>query len=126
MRSEVVLQVLGYRERRRRVLGEGSGSSDECGHLLEFIPCEDPVCFQWRVEDEGECVPNEGTCGSGSRSQTVACVNSEVDSSSLLQQTYTLKAVLMQSDKLLIGNIIKLLPSGFTGLVKSLKMCLAF
>ncbi|XP_060733030.1 thrombospondin type-1 domain-containing protein 7B [Tachysurus vachellii] len=67
----------GYRERRRRVLGEGSGSSDDCGHLLEFIPCEDPVCFQWRVGDERKCVANEGTCGSGSRSQTVACVNSE-------------------------------------------------
>lgn len=68
---------IGYRERRRRVMGDGSGSSKDCGHLVEFVPCEDPVCFQWRVEEEGACMPNEGTCGSGSRSQTVACVNSE-------------------------------------------------
>ncbi|KAF4086545.1 hypothetical protein AMELA_G00084780 [Ameiurus melas] len=66
----------GYRERRRRVMGDGSGSSKDCGHLVEFVPCEDPVCFQWRVVDEGACMPNEGTCGSGSRTQQVACVNS--------------------------------------------------
>lgn len=59
------------------MLGEGSGSSKDCGHLVEFIPCEDPVCFQWHVGDEGACVPNEGSCGSGSRNQTVTCVNSE-------------------------------------------------
>ncbi|XP_046701231.1 thrombospondin type-1 domain-containing protein 7B isoform X2 [Silurus meridionalis] len=67
----------GYRERRRRVLGEGSGISIDCGHVLEFIPCEDPVCFQWRVEDEGACRANEGTCGSGVRRRSVTCVNSE-------------------------------------------------
>lgn len=59
------------------MLGEGSGSPTDCGHLVEFVPCEGPVCFQWRLEDDGGCIPNEGTCGSGRRAQTVTCIDSK-------------------------------------------------
>ncbi|XP_036432693.1 thrombospondin type-1 domain-containing protein 7B [Colossoma macropomum] len=67
----------GFRQRRRQVLGEGSTNTESCPHLLEAIPCEDPVCFEWQVQSEGVCVPTKGTCGSGTRTQTVACVNSQ-------------------------------------------------
>ncbi|XP_062861779.1 thrombospondin type-1 domain-containing protein 7B, partial [Trichomycterus rosablanca] len=70
-------QRKGYRERRRNVLEEGSGSWRYCEHLVEFMSCEDPVCFTWWIQDEGVCVPREGTCGPGSRTQTVACINSK-------------------------------------------------
>ncbi|KTF93859.1 hypothetical protein cypCar_00012263, partial [Cyprinus carpio] len=66
----------GYRQRRREVLEEGSGT-ESCAHLLESMPCEDPVCFLWQVQSEGACVPTEGNCGNGTRTQTVACVNSQ-------------------------------------------------
>ncbi|XP_066542938.1 thrombospondin type-1 domain-containing protein 7B [Hoplias malabaricus] len=69
----------GFRLRRRRVLGESSSDSEACPHLLEAVPCEDPVCFQWKVRSDGSCVPSDRTCGPGSRNQTVACVNSEGD-----------------------------------------------
>uniref|UniRef100_A0A3B1IIX4 Thrombospondin type-1 domain-containing protein 7A n=1 Tax=Astyanax mexicanus TaxID=7994 RepID=A0A3B1IIX4_ASTMX len=70
----------GFRQRRRKLLGEESVNTESCPHLLEAIPCEDPVCFQWRVLAEGVCVPKAGSCGSGSRTQTVACVNSQGES----------------------------------------------
>ncbi|XP_035379499.1 thrombospondin type-1 domain-containing protein 7B isoform X3 [Electrophorus electricus] len=66
----------GYRQRRRQVLGEGSGNTENCGHLLESVPCEAPACFLWRVQAEGVCMSRDGTCGHGSRNHTVACVNS--------------------------------------------------
>ncbi|KAI2660548.1 Thrombospondin type-1 domain-containing protein 7B [Labeo rohita] len=66
----------GYRQRRREVLEEGSGT-ESCAHLLESMPCEDPVCFLWQVQFEGTCVPRKGNCGNGTRTQTVACVNSQ-------------------------------------------------
>ncbi|KAK1789123.1 hypothetical protein P4O66_015074, partial [Electrophorus voltai] len=66
----------GYRQRRRQVLGEGSGNTENCGHLLESVPCEAPTCFLWRVQAEGVCMSRDGTCGHGSRNHTVACVNS--------------------------------------------------
>ncbi|KAI4901072.1 hypothetical protein NFI96_002206, partial [Prochilodus magdalenae] len=54
-----------------------SGSTESCPHLLEAIPCEDPVCFEWQVQSEGACVPKEGTCGTGNRTQTMVCANSQ-------------------------------------------------
>ncbi|ROL52339.1 Thrombospondin type-1 domain-containing protein 7B [Anabarilius grahami] len=66
----------GYKQRRREVLEEGSGT-ENCAHLLESMPCEDPVCFLWQVLFESACVPSTGNCGNGTRTQTVACVNSQ-------------------------------------------------
>lgn len=58
------------------MLEEGSGT-DNCVHLLESMPCEDPVCFQWHVQSESACVPSNGNCGNGTRTQIAACVNSQ-------------------------------------------------
>ncbi|XP_052004347.1 thrombospondin type-1 domain-containing protein 7B-like [Xyrauchen texanus] len=66
----------GFRQRRREVLEKGSGT-ENCAHLLESMPCEDPVCFLWKVHFEGACVPSNGNCENGTRTQTVACVNSQ-------------------------------------------------
>lgn len=58
------------------MLEEGSGT-ESCAHLLESMPCEDPVCFLWQVQSEGACVPYEGNCGNGTMTQIVACINSQ-------------------------------------------------
>ncbi|XP_041940176.1 thrombospondin type-1 domain-containing protein 7B isoform X1 [Alosa sapidissima] len=67
----------GFRQRSRQVLAEAGSESDGCPHLLESMPCEDPVCFQWRVTSEGVCIPTEGACGPGVANQTVVCVSAE-------------------------------------------------
>ncbi|XP_076852681.1 thrombospondin type-1 domain-containing protein 7B-like, partial [Brachyhypopomus gauderio] len=68
--------TLGYRHRRRRVLGEASGDPESCGHLVESTPCDHASCFLWHVQAVGLCVSRDGTCGHGIRNQTVTCVNS--------------------------------------------------
>uniref|UniRef100_A0A6Q2XA47 Thrombospondin type-1 domain-containing protein 7A n=1 Tax=Esox lucius TaxID=8010 RepID=A0A6Q2XA47_ESOLU len=67
----------GFRQRRRQVLWEPLGVPESCPHLLESIPCEDPICYMWRVETGGRCIPSSGTCGPGSVAQRRVCVNDQ-------------------------------------------------
>lgn len=67
----------GFRQRRREVLWEFSSPPETCPHLVESIPCEDPVCYLWQVQQEGRCSPTKGACGPGSAVQNVTCVSAE-------------------------------------------------
>ncbi|XP_039613314.1 thrombospondin type-1 domain-containing protein 7B isoform X2 [Polypterus senegalus] len=67
----------GFRFRRRRVIQEPTGISDSCPHLVEFIPCEDPICYQWHVTEKHPCEPNKDTCGQGTQKQNVVCKDIE-------------------------------------------------
>ncbi|XP_024919574.1 thrombospondin type-1 domain-containing protein 7B [Cynoglossus semilaevis] len=67
----------GFRQRRREVLWEVKGSAEPCPHLVESVPCEDPACFLWQVQEGGGCVLSGQTCGPGSVVQNVSCVNVE-------------------------------------------------
>uniref|UniRef100_A0AAQ6I9L7 Thrombospondin type-1 domain-containing protein 7A n=1 Tax=Anabas testudineus TaxID=64144 RepID=A0AAQ6I9L7_ANATE len=67
----------GFRQRRREVLWESSGSVETCPHLVESIPCEDPACYVWQVQHEGTCIPTKSSCGPGTAIQNVTCVSIE-------------------------------------------------
>ncbi|XP_026503553.1 thrombospondin type-1 domain-containing protein 7B [Terrapene carolina triunguis] len=66
----------GFRMRQRQVIMEPIGMSQSCPHLVESIPCEDPMCYQW-VISEGVCVPDHGKCGHGNRILTAICKNNK-------------------------------------------------
>ncbi|XP_019378020.1 PREDICTED: thrombospondin type-1 domain-containing protein 7B [Gavialis gangeticus] len=66
----------GFRMRKRHVVAEPIGTSGDCPHLIESIPCEDPMCYQWAIS-EGMCVPDHGRCGHGNRVVKAVCKNSE-------------------------------------------------
>uniref|UniRef100_A0A3P8SWS5 Thrombospondin type 1 domain containing 7B n=1 Tax=Amphiprion percula TaxID=161767 RepID=A0A3P8SWS5_AMPPE len=66
-----------FRQRRREVLWESSSTPGTCPHLTEFIPCEDPACYRWQVQQEGRCIPAEGSCGPGTAVQNVTCVSTK-------------------------------------------------
>uniref|UniRef100_A0A3B4YAH4 Thrombospondin type-1 domain-containing protein 7A n=1 Tax=Seriola lalandi dorsalis TaxID=1841481 RepID=A0A3B4YAH4_SERLL len=68
-----------FRQRKRKVLWESSSSPETCPHLVESVPCEDPTCYLWQVQQEGSCIPNKGSCGPGTAVQNVTCVSSEDD-----------------------------------------------
>ena len=60
------------------MLWESSSSPPEtCPHLVESIPCEDPTCYLWQVQQEERCVPTQKACGPGSAVQNVTCVRAE-------------------------------------------------
>uniref|UniRef100_A0A672IR05 Thrombospondin type-1 domain-containing protein 7A n=1 Tax=Salarias fasciatus TaxID=181472 RepID=A0A672IR05_SALFA len=59
----------GFRQRRRDVLWQTDSALGTCPHLTEFIPCEDPSCYLWQVDQEGGCIPNKSSCGPGSSAQ---------------------------------------------------------
>uniref|UniRef100_A0A671XNQ9 Thrombospondin type-1 domain-containing protein 7A n=1 Tax=Sparus aurata TaxID=8175 RepID=A0A671XNQ9_SPAAU len=59
----------GFRQRRREVLWESSSPLETCPHLVESVPCEDPVCYLWQVQQEGRCVPAKSPCGPGTAVQ---------------------------------------------------------
>ncbi|XP_039883311.1 thrombospondin type-1 domain-containing protein 7B isoform X1 [Simochromis diagramma] len=67
----------GFRQRRREVLWESSGTLGTCPHLTEFIPCDDPACYLWQVQQEGRCIPTKNSCGPGTAIQNVTCVNAK-------------------------------------------------
>lgn len=67
----------GFRQRRREVLWESSSSTETCPHLVESIPCEDPVCYLWQVQHEGTCIPSKSSCGPGTAVQNVTCISAE-------------------------------------------------
>ncbi|KAG7464148.1 hypothetical protein MATL_G00184190 [Megalops atlanticus] len=67
----------GFRQRRRLVLREPTGTSQSCPHLTESMPCEDPTCFLWRVTEEQPCTPKKEPCGPGTRNQSAICVHAQ-------------------------------------------------
>lgn len=67
----------GFRQRRREVLWESSSPPETCPHLVESIPCEDPTCYMWQVQQEERCIPSRKTCGPGSAVQNMTCVHAE-------------------------------------------------
>lgn len=68
--------LLGFRMRQRHVLMESTGPAGHCPHLVESVPCEDPVCYQWLVS-EGICIPDHGKCGLGHRILKAVCQDTQ-------------------------------------------------
>uniref|UniRef100_A0A663NAP1 Thrombospondin type 1 domain containing 7B n=1 Tax=Athene cunicularia TaxID=194338 RepID=A0A663NAP1_ATHCN len=64
----------GFRMRQRQVIVDPVGALADCPHLIESIPCEDPVCYEWIVS-EGICVTDHGKCGPGNRILKAVCKN---------------------------------------------------
>ncbi|XP_010085254.1 PREDICTED: thrombospondin type-1 domain-containing protein 7B-like, partial [Pterocles gutturalis] len=64
----------GFRMRQRQVIVDPVGTLAACPHLIESIPCEDPVCYEWIVS-EGVCVTHHGKCGPGNRVLKTTCKN---------------------------------------------------
>ncbi|NXN47599.1 THS7B protein, partial [Rhinoptilus africanus] len=64
----------GFRMRQRQVIVDPVGTLAGCPHLIESIPCEDPVCYEWIVS-EGICVTDHGKCGPGNRMLKAVCKN---------------------------------------------------
>ncbi|XP_014796606.1 PREDICTED: thrombospondin type-1 domain-containing protein 7B isoform X1 [Calidris pugnax] len=64
----------GFRMRHRQVIVDPVGTLTGCPHLIESIPCEDPVCYEWIVS-EGICVTEHGRCGPGNRMLKAVCKN---------------------------------------------------
>ncbi|NXC13134.1 THS7B protein, partial [Corythaeola cristata] len=64
----------GFRMRQRQVIVDPVGTLAVCPHLIESIPCEDPVCYEWIVS-EGICVTDHGKCGPGNRRLKAVCKN---------------------------------------------------
>lgn len=59
------------------MLWESSSPPETCPHLVESIPCEDPVCYLWQVQQEETCIPTKSSCGPGTAAQNVTCVSAE-------------------------------------------------
>ncbi|XP_061210326.1 thrombospondin type-1 domain-containing protein 7B isoform X2 [Neopsephotus bourkii] len=64
----------GFRMRQRQVIVDPVDTLADCPHLIESIPCEDPVCYEW-VVSEGICVTDHGKCGPGKRILKAVCKN---------------------------------------------------
>ncbi|XP_069894326.1 thrombospondin type-1 domain-containing protein 7B [Dipodomys merriami] len=62
----------GFKMRQRHVLMESTGPMGHCPHLVESVPCEDPMCYQWLVS-EGICISDHGKCGPGHRILKAVC-----------------------------------------------------
>ncbi|XP_070435726.1 thrombospondin type-1 domain-containing protein 7B isoform X1 [Equus przewalskii] len=66
----------GFRMRQRHVLMESTGPAGRCPHLVESVPCEDPMCYRW-LASEGICIPDHGKCGLGHRILKAVCQNDQ-------------------------------------------------
>ncbi|XP_030627616.1 thrombospondin type-1 domain-containing protein 7B [Chanos chanos] len=64
----------GFRFRTRSIIGESWSESENCNHVTESMPCDDPVCLMWRLTPQGPCIPQEGACGPGTQEQNAECV----------------------------------------------------
>ncbi|XP_004626441.1 thrombospondin type-1 domain-containing protein 7B [Octodon degus] len=62
----------GFRTRQRHILMESTGPAGHCPHLVESVPCEDPMCYRWWAS-EGICIPDHGKCGMGHRILKAVC-----------------------------------------------------
>ncbi|XP_077303892.1 thrombospondin type-1 domain-containing protein 7B isoform X1 [Lithobates pipiens] len=55
----------GFKFRRRHVLLKSENIERSCPHLVESVPCDDPVCYKWAISGQLHCVPENGDCGHG-------------------------------------------------------------
>lgn len=58
------------------MLWASSSPLDVCPHLVESIPCEEPACYLWQVQ-QGKCTPNKSSCGPGTVVQSAKCISAE-------------------------------------------------
>ncbi|XP_073401660.1 thrombospondin type-1 domain-containing protein 7B isoform X1 [Dendrobates tinctorius] len=63
----------GFKFRRRQVVAEPKTAAGNCPHLVESVPCEDPVCHRWAVSGQLHCVPENGECGHGKYDINTTC-----------------------------------------------------
>ncbi|KFR14036.1 Thrombospondin type-1 domain-containing protein 7B, partial [Opisthocomus hoazin] len=70
----IPMQPASFRMRQRQVIVDPVGTLTACPHLVESIPCEDTVCYEWIVS-EGMCVTDHGKCGPGNRILKAVCKN---------------------------------------------------
>ncbi|KAG8547332.1 hypothetical protein GDO81_028527, partial [Engystomops pustulosus] len=40
----------GFKLRKRSITNEPTGGTGNCPHLVEAIPCEEPSCYDWRLD----------------------------------------------------------------------------
>ncbi|XP_053570076.1 thrombospondin type-1 domain-containing protein 7A [Bombina bombina] len=72
------LSKKGFKLRKRHITNEPTGGTGNCPHLIEAIPCEEPACYDWRLDKLEECIPDNGNkCGSGTQVPLVTCINSD-------------------------------------------------
>uniref|UniRef100_A0A6I8REG7 Thrombospondin type 1 domain-containing 7A n=1 Tax=Xenopus tropicalis TaxID=8364 RepID=A0A6I8REG7_XENTR len=68
----------GFKLRKRNITNEPTGGTGNCPHLVEAIPCEEPSCYDWRLDKLEECIPDNGNnCGAGTQVPVVTCINSD-------------------------------------------------
>ncbi|XP_075443351.1 thrombospondin type-1 domain-containing protein 7A [Ascaphus truei] len=68
----------GFKLRKRHITNEPSGGTGNCPNLIEAIPCEEPSCYDWRLDRLEECIPDNGNnCGTGTQVPVVTCINSD-------------------------------------------------
>ncbi|XP_068101989.1 thrombospondin type-1 domain-containing protein 7B [Hyperolius riggenbachi] len=63
----------GFKFRRRPAVLEIMNSGGICPHLVESVPCEDPVCYKWAISGELHCVPENRECGHGRYHVNTTC-----------------------------------------------------
>ncbi|AWP15681.1 putative thrombospondin type-1 domain-containing protein 7A-like [Scophthalmus maximus] len=86
----------GFKLRKRRITNEPTGGPGNCPHLVEAVPCDEPICYDWQLVGLDQCVPeDERPCGAGTQLAEVQCVNSngEVVDSSLCSSSAAPKPV---------------------------------
>lgn len=71
------LSLSGFRQRRREVLWQSSHPLETCPHLVESIPCDNPICYLWQAKQEEKCIPTKGSCGPGTAILNMTCVSAE-------------------------------------------------
>ncbi|CAN2389027.1 Thrombospondin type 1 repeats [Pristimantis euphronides] len=64
----------GFKFRRRQFIGEATKPTASCPHLVESVPCEDPVCYRWAIAGQLHCVPENGECGHGKYDINTTCL----------------------------------------------------
>ncbi|XP_070587525.1 thrombospondin type-1 domain-containing protein 7B [Erythrolamprus reginae] len=64
----------GFKMRHRYIVVDSIGNSENCPHLMEAIPCDNPICYDWSIS-EGNCYPYNGICGQGNRVLYAQCKN---------------------------------------------------
>ncbi|KAM4689624.1 thrombospondin type-1 domain-containing protein 7A [Discoglossus pictus] len=72
------LSKKGFKLRKRYITNEPTGGTGNCPNLIEAIPCEEPSCYDWRLDRLEECIPDNGNnCGTGTQVPVVTCINSD-------------------------------------------------
>ncbi|OCT61032.1 thrombospondin type-1 domain-containing protein 7B isoform X2 [Xenopus laevis] len=67
----------GFKSRKRNIIVEPMGPEGNCSHLVESIPCDDPMCYNWVISGELHCVPENLECGHGKYQLNTSCENQD-------------------------------------------------